>query len=1055
MGVLQYNRRRLFTSVLSQRSDSSHELVSLEIVGPSSFSGRQIQYTVEYQPSDTDETDVLWEIKEGSLYATIDQTGLLTINSNAYNAFVKIQCTSTVRSTVFATKNVSVTYNIPATGVTISGPSSIDGIKSDELTASVFPAYASNTTVLWSVVSGEQYAVINESTGELSILTEANNSQITVRATSMSDPNVYSDKTVTVTFMSSFVYLDENGWVDSGTKSSGYTVYQSSSNYNVNSGQAKCTVHFRGYSTFNFYVRSNGEANYDYLIVGDIDKTLTVTTSNNRHTATNAKSDGNFSGKTATTFTMLSFTGLSSSVEHTFDLIYVKDNSTHSNEDRAFLVLPYRISQGGSDTIESISVQGDTIVQNNYCQYSIKTVPADTLIDTVRWSIVNGSEYATINASTGLLELNNSASGSNITIRATSVYNTSVYGTKDITGTYINALKSLNISGPDVVNDGSVTAQYTAVYNPNDTEQTGVTWSITSGARYATINENTGVLTIEEGALESNVTIRATSVVNEDIYATKIVTLTYVIPLQSLSISGPDTVTDVDFENEAFYYTLYTPANTSQVDVGWAIVTGNDYASITNKGVLTVKEGANNNTVVIRARSNQNQSIQATKTITVTYTSQDSPPQYFTVETLDKWEQSTSQSPTGEYIYRSTNTATTKNEATATISFSGLSVIVIYARSDAEAGYDYVVVGDLDKTPTRQDESTYAGAVWNDVYYSFITNNTTDDWDFTPIIYTNVDPTTSHTVTIKFLKDDATNRGDDRGYFYVPLSENTPQAANKLKGLEIEGPNHALLLDGMPQEYTVTYNPSYTVQTGVRWEITSGSEYAFIDPRTGEIFANRNADGSSVTIRATSTTKPTLYAEKNILVTYTTKLYILFEDSNVEKLCIDNFDTDGDGVITYEEASGITSIGTVFSGKTNITTFTELKYFTGLTTIPRGAFKGCTNLVTIELPESVTLIGQNSSDSSSNGAFYGCTNLETVICGPNIATIGNYAFAGCTNCNIYLKNTARPSASNYSFGTSNNYISILFVPESAYSNYSGTTPYSTLNSSSRLKTWNP
>lgn len=1053
-GVYANYRRRLITSVMSQRSDNVHELVALDIIGPSSFSGRQVQYEVMYQPADTDETDVLWEIKEGALYASIDQTGLLTINPNAYNAFIKIQCTSTIRSTVFVTKNVNVTYNIPATGVTISGPSEMVGIKNSELSATISPTDASNTSVLWSITSGNQYAVINEDTGVVSILTNADNSPITVRATSMSDSSVYAEKQINVTFMASYVYVDENGWKTSGETISGYPVYYSDSNYNVASSQAKCTVHFKGYSTFTFYARSYGESNYDYLIVGDVDKTLTVRTSNNRHSATNAKSDGNFSGKSATSYTTLSFTGLDATVEHTFDLIYAKDSSQNSNADRAYFYLPYRLGQSGSTSIESISVQGDTVVQNNYCQYTIQTVPADTLLDAVEWSITNGSEYASINHSTGLLRLNENANESAITIRATSVYNTSIYGTKDITGTYIKALTNLNISGPDTVNDGSTTAQYSPVYNPEDTFQTGVTWSITSGARYASIDPDTGLLTIEEGAVESNVTIRATSTANPDIYATKIVTLTYVIPLQSLSINGPDVVNDVDFENEAFYYALLTPADTSQVNVGWAIVTGNEYASISNRGVLSVKEGANNSTVVIRARSNDNPAIQATKTISVTYTSQENPPVYYSVGTLSGWERSTAKSPTGEYIYRSTNTGATKNEATASITFSGLTVIVIYARSDAEAGYDYLVVGDLDKVPTRKDSTAYANAEWNDVYYSFILNNTTDETEFTPIIYTNVDPTVQHTVTLKFLKDDATNRGADRGFFYVPNAENTPQAANKLKGLEIVGPNQVLLLDGMAEQFSVQYNPSYTVQTGVRWEITSGSEYAFIDPKTGEIFANRNADKSAVTIRATSTTKPTLYAEKNILITYTTKLYLLFEDSNVEALCLANFDNDRDGVITYEEAASVTSVGTIFSGKTNITSFNEFKYFSGVTSLQAGAFRGCTNLVSIELPESITTIGA-SNNSSNNGVFYGDTNLETVVCGPNLTTIGNYAFGNCTNCVIYLKNTTRPSASNYSFGNQNNYISILFVPEQSFNNYSGTSPYSTLNSSSRLKPWNP
>lgn len=73
--------RRLL--LLSSVSDAKHEVISLGINGLSYVHGREAQYTVSYNPSDTDETDVLWEITEGSSYASITQEGLLTINPNA------------------------------------------------------------------------------------------------------------------------------------------------------------------------------------------------------------------------------------------------------------------------------------------------------------------------------------------------------------------------------------------------------------------------------------------------------------------------------------------------------------------------------------------------------------------------------------------------------------------------------------------------------------------------------------------------------------------------------------------------------------------------------------------------------------------------------------------------------------------------------------------------------------------------------------------------------------------------------------------------------------
>ena len=67
---------------------------------------------------------------------------------------------------------------------------------------------------------------------------------------------------------------------------------------------------------------------------------------------------------------------------------------------------------------------------------------------------------------------------------------------------------------------------------------------------------------------------------------------------------------------------------------------------------------------------------------------------------------------------------------------------------------------------------------------------------------------------------------------------------------------------------------------------------------------------------------------------------ITFADANVKALCVANWDTDNDGELSMEEAAAVTTLGTVFKGKTNITTFDELRYFTGVTTIGEYAFSG-------------------------------------------------------------------------------------------------------------------
>lgn len=79
--------------------------------------------------------------------------------------------------------------------------------------------------------------------------------------------------------------------------------------------------------------------------------------------------------------------------------------------------------------------------------------------------------------------------------------------------------------------------------------------------------------------------------------------------------------------------------------------------------------------------------------------------------------------------------------------------------------------------------------------------------------------------------------------------------------------------------------------------------------------------------------------------------FITFEDINVKLVCLKNWDTNGDGELSYEEAAAVTSIGTLFKENTAIISFKELEYFTSLTAIDDNAFYHCDNLVSNVIPK--------------------------------------------------------------------------------------------------------
>ena len=60
-----------------------------------------------------------------------------------------------------------------------------------------------------------------------------------------------------------------------------------------------------------------------------------------------------------------------------------------------------------------------------------------------------------------------------------------------------------------------------------------------------------------------------------------------------------------------------------------------------------------------------------------------------------------------------------------------------------------------------------------------------------------------------------------------------------------------------------------------------------------------------------------------------------------------------------------------------------------VTTIGSEAFRGCSGLESITIPNSVTTIG--------NYAFYKCSSLTSITIPNSVTTIGEYAFSGCSS----------------------------------------------------------
>ncbi len=209
-------------------------------------------------------------------------------------------------------------------------------------------------------------------------------------------------------------------------------------------------------------------------------------------------------------------------------------------------------------------------------------------------------------------------------------------------------------------------------------------------------------------------------------------------------------------------------------------------------------------------------------------------------------------------------------------------------------------------------------------------------------------------------------------------------------------------------------------KTAIRWFKADGNSSLTITPKAGYTLDNVYCNSERVTADVTANTNGTftypLTDDAHISVVFKSVAEnILFADPNVKAICVANWDTNHDGELSKAEAAAVTTLGTVFKNKTDITSFDEFQYFTGLTAVEADAFYNAsltsivlpntiteiklhafsrTRLTSIQFPEGLTTIGERAFDNAES--------LEYVKFPQSLEKIDYYAFQATAIRHIFI-----------------------------------------------------
>jgi uncharacterized protein YjdB len=518
-----------------------------------------------------------------------------------------------------------------------------------QVIAVVLPQDAEDKTVVWTVENGTGSATISSN----GLVQAVSNGTVTVRATSVSNPQVSGTLVITITNQEvlvasisvtgtgsattittfqgtlqmiatvlpenaenkAVVWTVENGTGEATISSTGLltavadgtvTVKATSVSTPTVFGSIVITISNQEVLVASISVTSEGGSSVITEFEGTLQMIATVLPEN-AHDKTVIWTVENGTGEA-----IISSTGLLTAVANGTVIVKATSVSTPtvfgtkeitiSNQE----VLVESIFVTGVDSVTTITTFQGTL------QMVATVLPENADDKTVIWTVINISGEATI-SSTGLLT---AIADGEVMVKATSVSTPEVFGTQPI----MISNQEVLVTSINVTSEGDLseitefhgTLQMIATVLPENAEDKTVIWTVENGTGEATIS-STGLLT---AVASGTVTVKATSVSTPEIYGTMVITLSnQEVLVESITVSGEGDVDVIVVTHGTLQMlALVLPENAEDKTVVWTVENGTGMATISPTGLLTaVADG----TVIVTATSVSTPEVYGTKVITI------------------------------------------------------------------------------------------------------------------------------------------------------------------------------------------------------------------------------------------------------------------------------------------------------------------------------------------------------------------------------------------------------------------------------------------------------